>query len=319
MNMEIILNELSICTLAEDVRIAQERMLHLIQTIKTCVEYGLERVVRAKSDVHMFDLAVGYNIAKWRNDGSVDIEARRYFRSITVKAPLIDSESAAEVQKSAAIAEFRFDGNEAQGLGLAFLLGSLAVSIQSETRWDASMLGLQVYELNDENGEILERAIDVRHASGPDHVRTHENWILERKQSALTDGSDLWARRVELFPHLIFCPQVERQLRSLHAQESIFHSVVAALFDLESYFRLWTTGPFRRDRLGRLASPESERTLAQYRIMRTFLCPDGISRLFSWHLKLTPSAWRLYFLPKDDDRNCLIGYIGPHLLTARYD
>ena len=51
---------------------------------------------------------------------------------------------------------------------------------------------------------------------------------------------------------------------------------------------------------------------------RTFLCPDGEERLFSWHVRYTPGAGRIHFLPLGPREGCLIGYIGHKLPTVKY-
>ena len=95
--------------------------------------------------------------------------------------------------------------------------------------------------------------------------------------------------------------------------------VVRRLFELERYCQESTTGAFEPTRLSTKASPESQVTLNQYGKERTFLCPDDIERTFSWHLRLTPGAWRLYFIPFPKTRKMIIGYIGPHLRTVKYN
>jgi len=66
-------------------------------------------------------------------------------------------------------------------------------------------------------------------------------------------------------------------------------------------------------------SPESSMTLEMYGRERTFRCPDGQKRLFSWHLRLTPHAWRIHFYPDEQTKTLIIGYIGHHLPTVRYN
>ena len=42
----------------------------------------------------------------------------------------------------------------------------------------------------------------------------------------------------------------------------------------------------------------------------TIKCPDTKERLFSWHLRMTPGAWRLYFSEELGPGKIIIGYIG---------
>jgi hypothetical protein len=65
-------------------------------------------------------------------------------------------------------------------------------------------------------------------------------------------------------------------------------------------------------------SPESDSTLRQYETEHSFVCPDGVRRLFSWHGRLTPGAWRIYFLPAPVTDRIVIGYIGKKLPGVLY-
>jgi hypothetical protein len=86
---------------------------------------------------------------------------------------------------------------------------------------------------------------------------------------------------------------------------------------LQQYAESWTEGSFSSNKLHCSASPESEATLKQYSKERTFLCPDEKKRMFSWHVRL-PLGWRIHFYP-EQPRKILIGYIGEHLPTAKFN
>lgn len=49
---------------------------------------------------------------------------------------------------------------------------------------------------------------------------------------------------------------------------------------------------------------------------RTFLCPDGERRVFSWHSKINYEKWRVHFIDFPATRRVLIGYVGKHLPLA---
>lgn len=318
MSLDMILNELSFGMLAKDERSARERMAGLVETIKMCVQCGLTRAVRTRPGINEVELAAGYNIARWRNDDQVDRELRRYFGLLTTKAPLLAAGLNTEQLRALAVSEIRIDGELAEGLGFACLLGALAVSIRSDVRWDADLLAVRIIALNDD-GELGEHDSIVHHASQPNHASCHAPWISAKKRSSVAGGEDLWRRRHDLFPHLAFGPDTEMQICQLHINEPVFRNMVSMLFDLESYFATWEAGPFRADQIGRHVTPESEATLLQYRQERTFMCPDDVARVFSWHCRLTPGDWRLYFRAEDGTRRCVIGYIGPHLPTVRFN
>lgn len=89
------------------------------------------------------------------------------------------------------------------------------------------------------------------------------------------------------------------------------------LFELQKYSESWTEGNFDAKKLSK-ATPESEATLRKYSQEHTFNCPDGKSRIFSWHVRLTPLAWRIYFYP-ENHRKIIVGYIGEHLPTVKFN
>jgi hypothetical protein len=53
-----------------------------------------------------------------------------------------------------------------------------------------------------------------------------------------------------------------------------------------------------------------------YGAARTFVCPDGKKRLFSWHSKINYEKWRIHFIDAPAERRVLIGYVGRHLPLA---
>lgn len=312
MALEMVLNELSLQP-ADSVFAARQWMSALIQTIRAATSQRVSRVLRTHSDVFDVMLAAEYPLRRWINDQEVDLEARRYVHSLAIKAPYWDG--LPELYDRVLASEFRYDGQVAHGLGVAYLLESLAISLPSDKCWNVALLLLNVNWLMQE-GLIDEENVEVVHASQPSHVDEHREWIQDRLRSDIQDGNDLWNRRVELFPSLLFCEAVEHQIRDL--SPTMLRPVARRLFEFQGYCQDWAEGGFRPDQLPTRVTPESQATLEQYGQERTFLCPDGIERIFSWHIRMTPDAWRLHFYPEPGSRALIIGYIGPHLRTVRH-
>jgi hypothetical protein len=147
-------------------------------------------------------------------------------------------------------------------------------------------------------------------------VERHREWIAGRLRIRPADGSEIWRRRREWFPNLDFCAAVEAQLENL--PHIMLNPVIERLEALQRYSQSWESGPFEADQLGVKASLESQATLEQFGTLRSFVCPDGIARIFSWHIRLTPLEWRVHFLPLAAQQKLLVGYIGRHLRTARF-
>ena len=316
MDLEMALNELSLRSPAQDMYVAQQQMSNLLSMMRMATKSGVNRVLRTHENFYAEFLAPGYSIADWYNDANVDREERRYFRSLATKAPYWRDLSESGIKENYDLSEFQHNNVRADGLGFAYLTDALAVSLCSGDQWDASHLELEASYLGD-NASIFIEQVTVAHASRVDHVLEHTTWIDNRLRSSVRDGIALWARRDNLFPSLQFCDAVRDQLQSLTAGNPLLRSVVRRCFEFESYCRSWETGPFEAQHLPSKTSPESQATLQQFYSERTFLCPDGQERLFSWHVRLTPGSWRIHFFPVSETRTILIGYVGPHLRTAR--
>ena len=289
----------------------------LVGTMIAATRAGVARVLRTESDIHYAQLAPGYPIAKWLNDpdDEVDRDARRYFLTLATKAPLLQDVVAEDVHDKTLTFDFFQREDRADGFGIAFLLEALPLSLRSDQRWEADYVEIQVQHLDD-SGELVEDTVEVVHASRRDHVQLHGDWIAQRRRTRVNDGTELWNRRGDLFPRLTFCQDIEAQLVDLRSRHQMLRPIVKRLLELDSYCRQWSAGPFDPGLLPSKASIESEATLRQYGQERTFRCPDGEDRLFSWHVRLTPGAWRLYFFPREDNRQIVVGYVGPHLHTV---
>jgi len=310
--LEMILNELSLQP-APSVVMARQWMTGFIETVRAAISFRVSRVIRTQNGILDLALAENYPLRRWLNDSQVDREAQRYVRTLTTKAPFWDG--LPELHARVLEHEFRYAGQEALGLGAAYLLEALAMSLLSEQRWDTPRLPLNARWITTQ-AEIIEQAIQVVHASQPAHVNEHRDWIQERLRNDVQDALDLWNRRFELFPSLAFCEATARQIQSLNS--AMLRPVVRRLFELQAFCQGWTGGGFDPDSLPTRATLESQATLEQYGRERTFLCPDNVERVFNWHVRLTPHAWRIHFYPDPATRTMMIGYIGPHLPTARH-
>lgn len=167
----------------------------------------------------------------------------------------------------------------------------------------------------------------VRTGAAPAYVWTFEDPVDLAVSGSMSDnGPDicavsdaevyvLWNRRSELFPSLTFCDNARDHLVRLRSGEPLLRAIVKKLTALHDYCRGWF-GAFRLDALPFRVTPESESTLSKFRRSRTLECPDGQTRVFSLHMRLTPRAWRIHICPDND--TMYVGYIGPHLPTSEY-
>jgi hypothetical protein len=315
--MELILNDLSSKKPAGDIFIGRELMNNFILVCKTAIKNGAERSLRTTENFYNELIAPDYYIGNWLNDPHVDKEYQRYLRSLSHKAPYINSELENELYQRQLNTDFIFDGEQGNGLGAAYLLDGLAVSIKSEDRWHASKLYLVMEYIEDEIEDIITEEILVNHASDHSHLEEHLEWFHTQKLNRIIDGKELWNRRDSLFPHLIFCERVERQLRDLHFGNPIFRQTLKRLMELNLYFSTWK-GLFEPDYFPFKVTPESKETLTRYEMEHTFQLPNGEFKLFSWHARMTPGPWRLFFIPDEEYNKGIIGHIGLKLPNVTY-
>ena len=313
--MELVFNELCLESQAGNFHAAREWMQGLIQTLVAACQAGMPRALRTSVPLDPHELAVGYPIARWRNDPDVDIEARRYYRTLVTKYPVFADVPA--IADAVTLHEFAIDGKRCEGFGAAVLLKGLAVSIESDPKWNADSVAITHTWIEDEDGLEVDESI-VPHIARPQHLGSHAEWIRQSRRAQARDGEDLLRQASNLLPNLAFCENACRQIGALGPSEAVFRQLVFKLFDLDAYCDTWVAGPFEPGTVGVQISPESQATLQQYSAERTFVCPDGQSRLFSLKVRLTPGAWRLYVFPQAHGQPLLIGYVGPHLRTVKF-
>ena len=207
--------------------------------------------------------------------------------------------------------EYKYMGRECRGLAVAGQIDGLALSLQSVDEWDATSIMIEKSWCTD--NDVLSSDIDIRHASTLTHLDHHQAWLDRQRRSAPDGGEALWVHRAELFPSLEFCAGVKSQVARLSKNDPSFKKIFRGLQDLQRFCDSWDAPHFDIHKLGK-ASGESPTTLNMYSTERTFLCPDGESRVFQWHLKR--GDLRIHFFDFPETKKLLVGYLGAHLRIA---
>jgi hypothetical protein len=179
MELEMVLNELSLRSLAANEHVARQRMSELVLTAVAATKYGVKRVIRTHDNLNAEMLAPDYPIARWRNDNMVDIELRRFFKLLVTKYPFLEGISDSNIQNNFGLSEFFHTEDQAIGLGVAYWLDALAISLRSDAVWNHGKLQLRVIQL-DENEELIEEIGEIPHASSAEYIQEHLGWIKER-------------------------------------------------------------------------------------------------------------------------------------------
>jgi hypothetical protein len=319
-DFDLILNELSLRNPAPNKKIAQQRMSELINTIKAVKAQGVKVSLRTRENFHTTILAPNYPLRSWFNDA--DQVERLFIKTLATKAPFstdLTNLDIQDIENNASLSEFRYQGKMAIGLGIAYVLNTIAISLLSEECWDSSYIKLEFRWL-DQDEEVIDELVDIIHASRSIHVREHAILIAkiqERICQEVRDGMQLWNRREELFPNLEFCDAVKKQLEDIRIGQVELQPVVNILFEIQKCCKNWKSGYFNLDGYSIDESGESKPTLEKYFKERIFYCPDGKERLFERHIKLKFCNWRIHFFPKEPGK-VIIGYVGRHLPTVKY-
>lgn len=314
MSAELVFNELSLAPPAASLSGATQRMSQFLGVLAeiSAQAGGAKPTLRTSVPLNAWVLAPEYPLSRWRNEPSVDREVRLRVLSVQANSPAVQEEAEPALADRARENEYLHEGQPATGLGLAYLLDGLAVSLPIEP-WNVPRVEVCERSLQADNS-LRDRPVVVRHASCTKHVAEHGEWL--RPVVELVDGQDLWRRSEGWFPSLQFCASVEAQLAALDRGHPLLMQIYKRLKTLDAYAAQWKAGVFQPDTLGNV-SRSSETALKKYREQYTFKCPDDNERLFSWHARLAPGAWRLHFAPEGPGA-FFIGYIGAHLPTAKY-
>jgi hypothetical protein len=311
----IVANELSFVTVP-DRHAARRHLDRFVATLRRAVGHGAERGLRSPVPLGPLPLAPDYVFSQWRNDAEVDVEARRWVRSLQINCPAIGPSDGAAVLEREQLSEFRCGADPARGLGTAWLLDGLCVSLGADARWTAAPELPVVADTIDAECNFSRETVTVRHACAPEHADAHADW-LGLRDAEIASPLELWERRAELFPGLVFCDDVRAQLEAIDRGAPVLRQIVEKLRLLDRHFRQWD-GVFEPDALGVKVTMESESTMQQFAAERTFRCPDEVERTFEWHVRMTPGAWRLYFFPDAATRRAIVGYVGPKPSTTKY-
>ena len=146
---------------------------------------------------------------------------------MTARSPHLDG-VLDEIAETADSAEVRIVGLSSSGLLAALLLNAIAVSWASHETWNTPLLAAEFHRLSFD-GELIQNEVEIRHASRSEHWAHHRVCIEQEQMASVTTGEELWTESPELFPHLEFCGQSERQIREFTGNEKHFAWVVRCL------------------------------------------------------------------------------------------
>jgi hypothetical protein len=216
-----------------------------------------------------------------------------------IESPLISDDEIESIRERIE-PQYIFEGQSTfGGLACADIWGTVAISFQSDEKWNNSLV-----ELNKDGAKI-----SVKHISNSTHIQIHKNFFdaLERCIQLDIKPSNFWDKKDELFKtKIIFCDEVEKQIKTIDTV--VFSRAISILRDIENGIKClsdFTTS-------GESSSVEQDSKLKKLREFEI----DGQKEYFQNHIKNLPNGHRIHYFEKND--KIYIGYIGTHLETKNF-
>jgi hypothetical protein len=301
-----VFNELSVGPLATDPSSARARVAGLIEVLIRAPDHGLGTSLRISEGFYLLELAPDYTFNDWINDTSVPVDKLRFFLSLAAKAPFFQQQDEPALYCLDQIDVSCNDQSHPAFL-CAYFLDAALVSFDHDF-YSQPLLPITVSRLDDDGEIFSEEALQVNLAQ-LGQFDFHSDWFLNR-WNAVVSPTDLWNRRHDLYPALVFCEAVEDELLILG---SILPLIADRLADIQRVAS--TRIPFDKDAFRSKCNPTAQSTFEQFGSCYDFRNPDGVRIRCGWHLYL-PDGCRVYFAP--GSASYTIGHIGKHLPTSRY-
>lgn len=310
--MDIILNELSLrqsSANAAQARAVLDQWLQLADAIAR--QLKVQPVFRAATSLrHMPVAQDGYLFVQWLDDLHPEEQARAL--AATAQAPFV-RESYPEYRFRGAAPTDCYDA-ECNGFAYAVEQSCLTWSLDSQAHWPEYQYPL--VRLTVEADEVYEEMLPAWHLPATGLMPAHQPFLAARLsdteksiiQSYRTGAALLRFWQVH-FPHLDLTNEAARTLPLVPT--GALPNVIRLLIELQRFFSHWNGVPVNYETaLAFKATQESDSRIRDYSQALLIHCPDGETRLMNWHLRYTPGAGRLYFIPNEAQRRCFVGYTG---------
>ena len=311
--MILVFNELSADEPARTRQAARVRMKDMLEAVAALAGGRAANLTAVDSfDLYGMRLTTDYDLTGWLRDRAVDRDLRNFFWTISTKLDDLDIGEA--VRDRFYLSEFHVGNRNAPGLGLAFLLGTVAVSLPSEERWRRVRIRLRYTWLENDGTERRRDVVAINVADGG-HAASAIDETSKQARVALTASPALLAdRKRACFPHLDFGPDVDDQLARVPVE--MLHRIIAKLIVLDDVVRRWRRDAAESPVLPKIHS-ESEPTMQQYGDRRVFRSASGASETFRLHA-MVGDRYRIHLRIDRRDRSVEIGYVGEHLPTVKF-
>lgn len=268
-------------------------------------------------DVINYDLSKGYTVRDWLHDNTINMNFRHFFKSCLDRVVY--------VQKTdiCCEAKVQYPSQEIESVGCAFIKdysdNPTVISISTHEFWESEELPV-AYEYLDEDGEIQDEQICIKNISRKTDIKFLKNKKRAELFNNISSGQDFWDNKERLFPNLVFCESVKRQVYEDCERYHII-KVMERLNKMQEYFSQ-AHQVYNPAELGMDARTESEtvKNDSYLRKKRLFRLPTGENKYFFDHVGFTGKykGGRIHFYPDVQNMRAFIGYIGRHLETKKF-
>ncbi|WP_156829732.1 hypothetical protein [Methylovulum miyakonense] len=323
MRATLIFNDLSIQA-APTRNQAQYWLSEMITTIADLIDEEIcEKTLHSKINLYEIDLIENdYGFQEWLEDTRIlNRELYEFALQLSIQSPAYAClKSQQDINDEYFRSEFNLKctDTKCEALGIALLSDGIAISLPSCEEWlvDSVYIEQFLYDETDENLDFPTRSLhQVRHASQANHV---DNVILHWRHELLNqinNSQKLLNYWISVFPNLD-----QSKENSLHElQSETLASAVNRLWQLNNTCFEWKLKNENEPAYPMKARPESTATMQQKNLadMRLSTCPRQGQKHFVMHCNIQPKGFRLYWLENQQQKRITIGYIGPHLPTAK--
>ena len=310
--MDLILNELSLRQLPATAGHAATMLDAWLRQL-TLLAQARKVIPAFRALTHFRDMQVaedGTVFQQWLTQ--LPIDRKRLVLAFTTKAPFIHYFPEYRFVHSVPVG---YQGAECKGLAYAAENNLLAWSLDPYSQWTDARYLLRCTTINEALDTLDEYELEAWHLPATGETAEHQFYYTGaldaeklRVARAAINGTVLLQNWEEWFPALILTDTARLSLEELNSDAT--RPVAERLLALQRYFASWDRVPANYDKkLSYKSSQESDSRLQQLPELQ-LCCPDGHIRVMSWHVRYTPQAGRLYFVPEAETGTCYIGYIG---------
>ena len=307
----MILNEISLKTINASKTVIKDQISQFLDVCHELFQQKKEKEFYYTKELVSEPLVEDYSIHEWLSDSTVPRNEKSYFRSLLNRGILLE-----ELQFLESGLYINLKGESVSSIGClaAYEWGALVISLSSDELWMKEYIKGNYITIEDEECEVC-----IRNCSTKNHVN---EFVLERRQEEkmqISSGKEVWDKREELFPHLVFCESVRKQLEEVKVGIHI-RAILERIQILEDYFATYE-GVFIKEKVGYGCRYESESVQNDEKLknQRKFKTPYGSEEYFYWHISF-PGDYpgRIHFIPDVEHNVGIIGYVGKHLPTKKF-